>query len=78
MEGCGDGFLCVACLDSFDYDHKGKTLSTTCEFGERLCRVVNAVCDIRVGKKPSRGKPLVKRIPLVAKKGNFDNHKVGV
>ena len=75
VEGCGDEFLCVAYLGSFDYDRKGKTLCTTCEFG-RDCVVWPVQIVIFAWKKtPLRGKPMVKRISLLAKKATLINAK---
>lgn len=58
MEGCGDRVLCVACLDSFDSNRKGKTLCTTNEFGRDYVCVVNAICDVHVEKNTVEGEAL--------------------
>ena len=72
VEGCRHMILCVACIHSFDYNHEGKALCMVVGFiGACLwsIRFVKLVWR----KTPLKGKPLVKRISLVAKEAFVTN-----
>lgn len=72
LEGCGHMILCVACIRSFDYHHEGKAL---CVAGGCIGDYLWSMRFVTVVWRQTllKGKPLVKRIFLVAKEASMTN-----